>query len=897
MANRKQLDGTVSHCSPRRTENSSARVKLIMLKSTSRQLLLLGLFVSSAVGIGLKKGPLEDKVLDVPEGTPVPYAIYQFQTSHNNVDGFRVTGETDGKISISEEGWLYLEQALDWDQTHTHTVQVEALVGLESVEGPFRIIINVLDINNHAPFFNQTDYVGFVKERTRAGVPFVRVFAADLDDSESPNADLRYTLVSQIPNRDNTLLFQINAHTGEISTTPDGERLLKAREGVVYSRGGDFSESLKEKFDEYCSPVQDIPYEVNPFYNCVLRAESRRLNPLEDPDFTLIVRVDDMGGASENALSGNARVKIAVKQNLWFNPGPINIKEQLKGQYPLPIAKVQSNDRNALYRLVQKERELKFPFIITVDGSILLTEELDREDKDMYILVVLAEDAHGNEVDPPLEVQVVVEDVNDNAPVCDTELSVFEVQEDEPAGSTVGDLLVHDADDPNSLNAILDYSLVSQSPSAVFSIDSVTGRIKSNKMLRRKDATEYQLTVRVTDPGLSTECKVVVKVIDINNELPIFRINDYGRHNLSEDTSVGHTVLTIRATDADDPGTGSSRIEFQITAGNKGEVFAIKTDGNGEGKLVVDKPLDFETTTSYSLKIDARNPEPLMKGLAYGDESSTRVSLVIMDVDEAPAFQVKVLDVAVPEDTVEGATLLKVDARDPEGKEIRFKMEGDTKGWLEIDSATGEIKIKPKAKLDREMVETFEFTVVAFETANPEKSSERVVSVRLLDVNDNIPHLRETQGFICVKKSQPIILTAEDADAAPFGAPFTFSLGFGKKSPNWDLTSVDGTSAKLTLKRPPSEDKTFNIPIDIKDNAGMGRKHGFEVRVCNCTDLGYCFVQPGIPQGKYGLPTTIGILGATLGFIGLMFIFVLCRMKKEDKKKKALQSEEKENIL
>ena len=69
--------------------------------------------------------------------------------------------------------------------------------------------------------------------------------------------------------------------------------------------------------------------------------ESRRLNPLEDPDFTLIVRVEDMGGESVNALNGNARVKIVVQENLWVNPGPINLREQLKGIYPMPIGKVQ----------------------------------------------------------------------------------------------------------------------------------------------------------------------------------------------------------------------------------------------------------------------------------------------------------------------------------------------------------------------------------------------------------------------------------------------------------------------------------------------------------------------------------------------------------------------------
>ena len=53
-----------------------------------------------------------------------------------------------------------------------------------------------------------------------------------------------------------------------------GQRLLKAREGVVYSRSQDGSshDALKRKFDEYCSPIQDVPYELNPFFTCVERA-------------------------------------------------------------------------------------------------------------------------------------------------------------------------------------------------------------------------------------------------------------------------------------------------------------------------------------------------------------------------------------------------------------------------------------------------------------------------------------------------------------------------------------------------------------------------------------------------------------------------------------------------
>lgn len=64
------------------------------------------------------------------------------------------------------------------------------------------------------------------------------------------------------------------------------------------------------------------------------------MDPLVDPDFTLIVRVQDLGGVSETALSGNTEVHIVMQQNLWVNPGPITVKEHLREMYPLAIAKV-----------------------------------------------------------------------------------------------------------------------------------------------------------------------------------------------------------------------------------------------------------------------------------------------------------------------------------------------------------------------------------------------------------------------------------------------------------------------------------------------------------------------------------------------------------------------------
>lgn len=62
--------------------------------------------------------------------------------------------------------------------------------------------------------------------------------------------------------------------------------MLKAREGIQYNRGEDQTiETLKDKFNSYC-PVQNIPYDQNPFYTCVERAgrsppPSSHVGPLE----------------------------------------------------------------------------------------------------------------------------------------------------------------------------------------------------------------------------------------------------------------------------------------------------------------------------------------------------------------------------------------------------------------------------------------------------------------------------------------------------------------------------------------------------------------------------------------------------------------------------------------
>ncbi|XP_057196570.1 cadherin-17 [Triplophysa rosa] len=858
-------------------------------------LLYLAVLVSVAHGIGLesKKGPLQNKVLDVPEATPVPYPIYQFTSAVEGVSSYLVSGETEGKISISSDGWLYLEQPLEWSPEESHHLEIEALsVDGERLDGPYGVVLHVIDVNNNPPVFSSSQYSGSVREHSPAGIPFLQVSASDADDPETPNAHLRFSIENQIPNPTNTPYFGINSENGEIFITEEGQASLRARPTLTYKRGevrGN-ADVLKRKFDDYCTPKSLVPLEHNPFFTCVQRSETRQMNLLQDPDYALIVRVEDLGGNSPNALSNTVRVNIAVIQNLWINPGPVMIRENLQAEYPMLLVSVRANDPNALYRLLQKERA-PFPFTVSEDGEIFVTGPLDREEKDMYILVVMAEDEQGVQLEKPMEISVRVEDENDNAPLCDE--AVFEVQENEPSGSVIGFLRAFDADEEDSLNSFLNYSLRSQTPTRpsnkMFHIDQVKAKIQvANEKFQRNEVPQYELLFSVSDGVHSTMCKAIIRVIDINNEIPIFEKNDYGTYSVPELAELGTTLLTIKATDADDPGTGSSKVEYHITAGDPHNLFAIKLDETtGEGTVYIAQPLDYEVQGSYKLQIDARNPEPLVIGVEYDERATAVVVIRLVDVDEPPKFEVEALNVNIAENFTVGDLIMKAEARDPEGKTIKFRLEGDEQGCLQLDVDSGELKTK--AALDREKVEELTIKIIAYETEGNKQESEMTVIIHLQDVNDNYPVLQNKQGFICVQKMTPLTLTAVDTDNHPFSEPFTFSMP--RKSPNWEIKPVDGTSAQLILKKKPSTEQSISIPINIKDNDGMGVTQKFDVHICNCTSLGYCYIEPEAHGWKMGLSGTIGILGGVFGFIVLFLIIVMYRIKKRDKKKAAAGGE------
>ncbi|XP_005381859.1 PREDICTED: cadherin-17 isoform X1 [Chinchilla lanigera] len=822
-----------------RSRSLSKNSKMTPARPHSLCLLILYLTVGNGQD-GKFSGPLKPMTFSIYEGQESSQVIYQFKLNPPAV-AFELDGETDDIIKMEPNGLLYYIRALDRETRATHNLQIAALDAQGvTVEGPVPITIEVKDINDNRPMFSQEKYEGSVRQNSRPGKPFMYVNATDLDDPATPNGQLFYQIVIQLPKIDNVMYFQINNKTGEISLTQQG---------------------------------------------------AQELDPVKNPSYNLVVSVKDMGGESENSFSDTVSVDITVKENIWKAPDTVEIIENSTDPHPVKITQVQWNEPGAQYSLVEKEKLPKFPFSIDQEGHIYVTQPLDREEKDSHVFYAVAKDEYGKPLSHPLQIHVKVKDINDNPPSCPSAVTVFEIQENEALGSSIGVFTAHDLDEVNTINSILQYKIVEQTPKipvdGLFLVEEYEGKIQlARQSLKKQDAPQYNLTVEVSDKDFKTLCAVAINVIDINDQIPIFEKSDYGSLTLPEDTAVGSNILIIRATDADEPFTGSSKIVYQIIQGDKEGRLGIDTDlHTNAGYVTIKKPLDFETASISKIVVHAENPEPLVSGVKYNESSFANFTLFVTDVNEEPVFPQHVFQAEVSEAVAVGTKVGNVTARDPEGQDVRYSLRGDTRGWLKIDPITGEIF--SVAPLDRETESVYRVQVVATEVGGSSLSSTSFFHLVLKDVNDNPPRLAKdyTDLFFCYPLRTPgsLVFEATDDDQQTLrGFHFTFALGSESLQNDWEVSKINGTFARISTKHTAFEERVYKIPIRISDGGRPPLEGTVDLPVTFCTCVeGSCFQPIGRQDGMPTVGMAVGILLTTFLVIGIILAVVFIRIKKK----------------
>ncbi|XP_068092837.1 cadherin-9-like [Hyperolius riggenbachi] len=459
-------------------------------------------------------------LLEEYTGSDAQY-VGKLYTDHDKGDGnlkYILSGDGAGSMFVIDEntGDIQAVKRLDREEKSIYTLRAKAIdrkTGRQ-VEPESEFIIKIHDINDNEPKFTQDIYTATVPEMSEVGTSVIQVTAIDADDPSYGNsAKIVYSIIQGQP------YFSVDPDTGVIKTA-----------------------------------LPDMSRENREHYQVVIQAK-------------------DMGGQM-GGLSGTTTVNITLTD---VNDNPPRFPQSIYQFISLEsvavgtaIGRIKANDEDVgqnaeiKYSIVDIEAKDCFEIFTdqnTQDGIITVKKLLDFESHGMHTFEVEASNtfedprfSHLRSFKDTAIVKIMLQDV-DEAPVFNKPFYVFEVNEDVKEGSIIGHV---SAQDPDSKKNSVKYSIDRNTDlERTFNIYSGNGSLILIKPLDRETTPWQNITIVATEtrnPRLSRSVKVYIKILDINDHIPVFA--QHYNTFVCENAKPGQLIQTVSAVDKDEPPWG-----------------------------------------------------------------------------------------------------------------------------------------------------------------------------------------------------------------------------------------------------------------------------------------------------------------------------------------------------
>ncbi|XP_059476479.1 cadherin-related tumor suppressor [Neocloeon triangulifer] len=637
-------------------------------------------------------------------------------------------GDRNRDFSISEDtGVIRVAKNLNFERKSQYslTVQAEDCGSADVRYDSALLTIGVTDINDNPPTFLDSPYLAYVVENTKvlpASVITVRAFDADTP----PYSQVRYFI-----KEGDSELFKVNASTGEIT-------LHRALD--------------RERQAEYVLTLVAMDTGTPPLTGTgTVRVIVQDMND-HSPEFE---RQSYSAEVVENSAAGT--------QVLW------------------PSATDKDAGLNALLRF-SLLGDLSERFVVDPGtGRITTAVQLDREDKSVYYLTLVARDSSATEPRAAAaNVTIRVRDENDNSPKFAQPKYSVHVQDTTGPGNFVFGARASDEDD--GANSRITYSLAGEDAS-LFALDANTGVLTAARELRAAAANInnalFRLEILATDggqPASSASTSLDVYLVAANLFPKI--TSQKTQFTLSEDAEE-QVITKVRASS---PKSGASGvIRFSIAGGDVGS--ALRMDP-ASGEVIVSRGLDYETAPQYEVWVEASDSDtpPL--------RSVVQLLINLTDAnDNAPVLEHQVYNATIGEEEMAPQKVLRVKASDADsgdnGKVLyRLRPVGDVDRAFTMDAETGDIFTS--VRLDRESVASYALVVEAVDRGRPQMTGSATVLVQVLDKNDNPPRFTRLFSVNVTENAEVgafvIQVTSSDLDVgANANATYSFTVNPGEK--------------------------------------------------------------------------------------------------------------------
>uniref|UniRef100_A0A8C2Z7U2 FAT atypical cadherin 3 n=1 Tax=Cyclopterus lumpus TaxID=8103 RepID=A0A8C2Z7U2_CYCLU len=418
--------------------------------------------------------------------------------------------------------------------------------------------------------------------------------------------------------------------------------------------------------------------------------------------------------------------------------------------------------------------------LVQAEWKVYVSGLLDREQQDWYLLNITASD--GLYV-ARTAVEVTVIDANDNSPICNQ--AVYSASFPEDIATNKGILTVGATDADSGSSAEIQYSLFGIGVED-FYMDANTGELRTSTVMDREMTATYKLIAQATDGGgLFCRSDISLKVLDVNDNAPSFSSTHY-LASVYENAAPKALLTRLQASDPDE---GLNRTVVYSLVDSVNGLFSIDPIS---GMVILEKSLDRESRDSYRVRVQATD----QVGWCLPQVDLT---ILVLDVnDNAPVFQRRNYAVTVPEDVAGGTEVLRVLATSVDigpNAEITYKIRsGNELRKFTIDRNLGSISVADD--LDFEVCKDYYLTIEAWDSGNPPLSTATMVTIELMDVNDNAPAF--SQGIYNVLVSEDTSfgqtitrVLAEDLDSQVNGR-ITYSILKGDRSNHFWIDPVTG---------------------------------------------------------------------------------------------------------
>ncbi|XP_052430626.1 cadherin-related family member 2-like [Carassius gibelio] len=400
-------------------------------------------------------------------------------------------------------------------------------------------------------------------------------------------------------------------------------------------------------------------------------------------------------------------------------------------------------------------------------------------------------------------VMINIRDINDQTPEMNRELYEAYVQENQILELKIQ---ARDGDDPSTPNSKIQYSIEDSPFSSNFTIDKDDGLLKNSGLLDREaidlapDGVIHLVVIAsdMGNPPLSSTTNVTINIGDENDNSP--RYLDPAPYEFKvKESEPGIWVGSLRAHDADQSDF-NNRIFFSITDGSFGSfiLFSEPISEGYRGNITVDPAveLDYESNRkTYDLTVEASD--------LGQKKAKTSVKIIVVDVNDTPPEFPSGMVLDVKENSTLSMPLATIKGTDVDTKHLlEYELDSTechcngSRGpcpeeWFKVES-NGEIITNTDYTIDYEKCDKvfLNAKVVDVLTEKRSNSTQGVVTINIVDINDNAPEFVILQDFYVV-----VIEKVEQGTSVGRAYATDKDTGDNKKT-TFEVTKVDFVSSE-----------------------------------------------------------------------------------------------------